>query len=88
MSYVHKRDRVFYPAGDAEQISPRPRTAGRIKTMLSCTDTRAWQLDKEGRRQHLLEILNNPGKKVNFLFVLLITPFNPNICFFLFSFVE
>ncbi|XP_044729108.1 putative leucine-rich repeat-containing protein DDB_G0290503 [Chrysoperla carnea] len=26
MSYVHKRDRVFYPAGDAAQNSPRPRT--------------------------------------------------------------
>lgn len=60
MSYICKKDRIFYEVGDGG--SPRPRTAGRIKTINSDTDARAWDLNEQTRRQHLLEILNNPGQ--------------------------
>ncbi|XP_044742959.1 interaptin-like [Chrysoperla carnea] len=60
-SYINKKDRVFYPAGDCPPLQfHRQRPEACLKTYYSCTDTRVWELAEEPRRQHLREILSTP----------------------------
>lgn len=55
-SYVNKKSRIFREAGEPQPLLPK-RSEGRLKRYPSATDARAWTLENEERRQHILEIL-------------------------------
>lgn len=59
-SYVQKKSRVFKEAGEPQPLLPK-RSEGRLKRYPSATDARAWTLENEDRRQHILEFLQQKG---------------------------
>lgn len=63
MSYVAHKARVFRDAGDLPDVV-RKRSEGRMKTYPSATDARAWGVDGEDRRQHLLDLVKADHEKV------------------------
>lgn len=63
-SYVQKKSRVFKEAGEPQPLLPK-RSEGRLKRYPSATDARAWTLENEDRRQHILEFLQQKGGGLN-----------------------
>lgn len=61
-SYINKKQRLFRAAGDNELL--KKRSDARMKTYDSCTDNRAWKIEDEERRQHILELVKQRTKKV------------------------
>ncbi|GLV37899.1 hypothetical protein CBL_06399 [Carabus blaptoides fortunei] len=64
-SYISKKQKVFRDgmcqAGDIGLC--RKRSDGRMKNFASCTDTRAWCIQDEERRQYILDLIQGPSKK-------------------------
>ncbi|KAF2879372.1 hypothetical protein ILUMI_26797 [Ignelater luminosus] len=63
MSYVAHKTRLFRDAGDLPDVV-RKRSEGRMKIYPSTTDARAWGVDGEDRRQHILDLVKAEHEKV------------------------
>ena len=63
MSYVGRKTLMFRHQDDP--VAPGvKRSEARLKTYLSETDARSWTTEREGRRQHILELIRRKIGKV------------------------
>lgn len=59
-TYTDRKHRVFRTRSEEvlHRIT-RKRSDGRLKAFNSCTDNRAWCIDQNERRRHILELLKS-----------------------------
>lgn len=56
MSFVAHKSLAFRDVGDVPLVI-RKRSEGRLKTYPSVADARAWCVDTDDRRQHILDLI-------------------------------